>query len=150
MTMNCSQLIVWLDANANDYTSSFRKKLTDNEHQCVKIFTEVNPCITFIETHINQTIFFILSGSFGSEVIPLIYHYDHISQIYLFCASIVSHTSWAIDYADKMLMFDHENDLLRRLFKDIEEYLRLQAEQYLKQANHCKAYAELFKQDQCG
>ncbi|CAF0988270.1 unnamed protein product [Adineta steineri] len=77
-------------------------------------------------------------------------HYDHISQIYLFSASIASHTSWAIDYTDKILMFDHENDLLRRLFNDIEQHLRQQGEQYLKQTNHCKDYAELFKQDQCG
>lgn len=148
--MSCSQLIVWLDENANDSISSFRSKLTQYEHQSVKIFTEINPCITFIQTNINQTIFFILSGSFGSKVVPIIYDYEHIHQIYLFCGSIKSHIGWAMDYTEKMLMFDHQDDLLQRLFKEIEEYLRQQAEKCLKQANLCKDRAQTFKQDKCG
>ena len=65
MSVTCSQLIVWLDVNATDSVNSFRSKLTEDEHQCVKMFTEINQCITFIQRHVNQTIFFILSGSFG-------------------------------------------------------------------------------------
>jgi hypothetical protein len=55
-----------------------------------------------------------------------------------------------MDYTDKILMFDHENDLLRKLFKEIEEYLRQQAEQYIKQANIFKKRAQLFNQESCG
>ncbi|CAF0935474.1 unnamed protein product [Adineta steineri] len=148
--MNCSQLIVWLDANAHDPVSSFRTKLSQDQQQCIKVFTEINQCITFLENHVNETIFFILSGSFGSKVVPLIYDFDYIHQIYLFCGSISSHTSWAIDFTDKMLMFEHENDLLQRLFKEIETYLRQQAEQYLKQANFYKERSQVFKQEACG
>jgi hypothetical protein len=139
-----------LDRNANDSVSSFRTKLTQDEHQCVKIFTELNACLTFIQTNVNQTIFLIVSGSFGSQFVPLIYNCEHVHQIYLFCGSMADHISWAIDYTDKMLMFDHEDDLLGRLFKEIEEYLRQLAEQYLKEANLCKDRAQVFKQDQCG
>ncbi|CAF1273507.1 unnamed protein product [Adineta steineri] len=148
--MNCSQLIVWLDENAHDPVSSFRTKLSQDQQQCVKIFTEINQCITFLENHVNETIFFILSGSIGSKVVPLIYDFDYIYQIYLFCGSISSHTSWAIDFTDKMLMFEHENDLLQRLFKEIETYLRQQAEQYLKQANFYKERSQVYKQEACG
>jgi hypothetical protein len=150
MAITCSPLIVWLDSNANDSVSSFRTKLTQDEHQCVKIFTELDSCLTFIQTNVNQTIFLIVSGSFGSQFVPLIYDCEHIHQIYLFCSSMAAHTSWAVDYADKMFMFDHEDDLLGRLFKEIEEYLRQLAEQYLKEANRCKDRAQVFKQDQCG
>ena len=150
MSMTCSPLIVWLDINANDSVSSFRTKLTQDEHQYVKIFTELNSCLTFIQTNVTQTIFLIVSGSFGSKVVPLIYDCEHIYQIYLFCGSIAAHTSWAMDYTDKMFMFDHEDDLLRRLFKEIEEYLRQLSERYLKEANLCKDRAQVFKQNQCG
>ncbi len=150
LRMTCNQLIVWLDANANDSISSFRTKLTENQPECVKIFTEIDPCVTFLQKHIHGRTFFIVSGSFGSTVVPLIYDCEHIYQIYLFCASIANHTSWAMDYTDKILMFEHENDLLRKLFKEIEEYLRQQAEQYDKQANIFKKRAQLFNQESCG
>jgi hypothetical protein len=148
--MNCSQLIVWVDANANDPISSFRSKLTENEHQCVKIFTEINSCLEFLQTNQDKPIFFILSGSFGSKIVPSVYEFNHIHQIYLFCGSIASHRDWALDYSDKMLMFDHEDDLLRRLFKEIEEYLRQQAQLYIEQAKSCKDRAESLKQGSCG
>ena len=45
---------------------------------------------------------------------------------------------------------DHEDDLLRRLFKEIEEYLRDKAEQYLKEVNLWKDRAQIFKQNQWG
>ncbi|CAF0788418.1 unnamed protein product [Adineta steineri] len=148
--MTCSHIIIWLDANANDGISSFRTKLTEDSSQHVKIFVDANQCVTFIQTNANQKIFFILSGSFGSKVVPLIYDCEHIYQIYIYCSSIAKHTSWAIDYTDKILMFEHENDLFERLFKEIEAYLHQQAEQYLKQADLCKDRAQLFKQEPCG
>jgi hypothetical protein len=148
--MSCTQLIVWLDANANDSVSSFRSKLTEDSRQCVKIFIEIDSCIEFLQKNFDETIFFVLSGSLGLKVVPLIFDLKHIHQIYLFCGSIASHANWAMDYTDKMLMFDHEDDLLRRLFKDIELFLREQAEQYMKQANICKDHAQLFKQEPCG
>ncbi len=126
-------------------TSSFLTKLTQDKRQCIKIFIEFNSCLSFI-----QTVFLIVSGSFGSQVVPLIYVCEHIHQIFLFCGSIAAHTNWAIDYTDKMLMFDHEDDLLRRLFKESEEYLRQQAQLYIEQAKVCKDRAEVFKQESCG
>ncbi|CAF1312585.1 unnamed protein product [Adineta steineri] len=155
--MTCSYMVIWLDANANDGISSFRAKLTEDSSQQVKIFVDADQCVTFIQTNANQKIFFILSGSFGSKVVPLIYDYEHIYQIYIYCASIAKHTSWAIDYTDKILMFEHENDLFERLFNEVVAYLHQQAEQYLKQAdqhlkqaNLCKDRAQLFKQKPCG
>ncbi len=148
--MNCTHVIVWLDSNANDSVSSFRSKLTEDPRQCVKIFAEMNPCIEFLQTNLNETIFFVLSGSFGSKVVPLIYDYNHIHQIYLFCGSIASHANWAMDYTDKMLMFDHQDDLLRRLFTEIELYLRQQAERHIEEAKICKDRAQSLKQGPCG
>jgi hypothetical protein len=143
-------MIVWLDSNANDSISSFRSKLTEDAHQCVKIFTEMEPCIEYLQTNLDEMIFFVLSGSFGSKVVPLIYDFKHIHQIYLFCGSIASHANWAMDYTDKMLMFDHQDDLLRRLFKEIELYLRQQAELCIQQAKICKDRAQSLKQPPCG
>ncbi|UJR24701.1 hypothetical protein I4U23_006075 [Adineta vaga] len=148
--MACSLLIIWLDLNANDNVSSFRDKLVHNQSEYVKIFTDSQTCIEFIQSQVNKVIFFILSGSFGSQVVPIIYDLEQIYQIYLFCGSISAHVSWAVDYTDKMFMFEHEDDLLERVCKEIERYLRQKAKQYIAQADLFKGRAQVFKQESCG
>jgi hypothetical protein len=112
-------LIIWVDSNGNDPNSSFRKKLIEesSQSQCVKIFTEIDSFLEFIQTNKSEKIFLILSGSFAEKVVPLIYDNENIYQIDLFCGSILSHSNWAIDFIDKMLMFDHEDDLKEFLKK---------------------------------
>ncbi|CAF2162299.1 unnamed protein product [Rotaria magnacalcarata] len=66
-----------------------------------------------------------------------------------FCASIKAHADWAMDFCDKLMMFEHEDDLLQRLWSHIEEYLRNEAKQYMKQADEYTERANRFKQS-CG
>jgi hypothetical protein len=150
--MNCSPLIIWVDLNANDPSSSFRKKLIEesSQVQCVKTFTEIDSFLEFVQTNKSEKIFLILSGSFGEKVVPLIYDNENIYQIYLFCGSILSHSNWAMDFIDKMLMFDHEDDLLERIFKEVELYLRKQAQLYIEKANFYQNRSLSFKQESCG
>ena len=54
-----------------------------------------------------------------------------------------------MDFCDKLMMFDHEDDLLQRLWSRIEEYFREQAKQCIKQADEYKERARQFKQP-CG
>jgi hypothetical protein len=150
--MNYYQLIIWVDSNANDPNSSFRKKLIEesSQVQCVKTFTEIDSFLEFVQTNKSEKIFLILSGSFGEKVVPLIYDNENIYQIYLFCGSILSHSNWAMDFIDKMLMFDHEDDLLERIFKEVELYLRKQAQLYIEKANFYQNRSLSFKQESCG
>lgn len=143
-------MIVWLDSHANDAISSFRDKLTHDQCEYVKIFTDSQSCITFIQSEIHKKIFFILSGSFGAQVVPIVYDLQQIQQIYLFCGTMSSHVNWAIDFTEKMYMYDHEDDLLERLYQEAEEFLRKSAEFYLQQANLFRDRARVFKQDPCG
>jgi hypothetical protein len=143
---------MWVDLNANDPSSSFRKKLIEesSQVQCVKTFTEIDSFLEFVQTNKSEKIFLILSGSFGEKVVPLIYDNENIYQIYLFCGSILSHSNWAMDFIDKMLMFDHEDDLLERIFKEVELYLRKQAQLYIEKANFYQNRSLSFKQESCG
>ncbi|UJR08707.1 hypothetical protein I4U23_012964 [Adineta vaga] len=55
-----------------------------------------------------------------------------------------------LHYTDKLIMFDHENDLMERLYQDIEHYLRQQAEQLFIRANDFKERAKYFDNGPCG
>jgi hypothetical protein len=129
-------ITVWLDSNSIDSKNSFLIKLRDSEH--VQTFTEVDSCIAYINSHLEQPIFFIVSGFFASQIVSQIYELSNILMIFVFCASIKAHTDWAMDYCDKLLMFDHEDDLLQRLWSQFEEYFREQAKQCIRQADECK------------
>ncbi|CAF1072490.1 unnamed protein product [Rotaria sp. Silwood1] len=140
-------IIVWLDSNSTDSASSFLSKLRN--YQYVQIFTEVHACLSYINSHLEQTIILITSGSFALQIVPLIYDSANVLITFVFCASIKTYTNWAMDYCDKLMMFDHEDDLLQRLWLQIEEYLREQAKQCLKIADECKERAQQLKQP-CG
>jgi hypothetical protein len=140
-------ITVWLDSNSIDSNSSFLIKLSASEY--VETFTEVHPCIAYINSHPEQPIFFIVSGFFAPQIVPQIYESSNVLMIFVFCASMKAHTEWAMDFCDKLLMFDHEDDLLQRLWSQFEEYLQEQAKQYIKQADECKEHARRLKQS-CG
>jgi hypothetical protein len=140
-------VIVWLDSNSADSTGSFLRKLGDD--QCVKTFIEIAPCISYLNSHLEQSIFLIVSGSFASQTVPQIYESENILMIFLFCASMKVHTDWAMDYCDKLIMLDHEDDLLQRLWSSLEEHLRERAKDYIEQADKCKERARQLKQS-CG
>lgn len=138
---------LWLDSNSNDENSSFRLKLKDAEN--VQTFTEVQTCINYIKNHLQQPLFLITSGTLAVEIVPEIYDLSNILMVFVFCASMKTYTEWALDFYEKLLMFDHEDDLLERLWLQAEEYSRERAEEYRQYADLCRERARKFKQS-CG
>ncbi|CAF3837411.1 unnamed protein product [Rotaria sp. Silwood1] len=136
--------IVWLDANSSDPISSFRTKLGD-----VQTFTDVNNCIQYVQSHQNKPIYLIVSGSLAKEVIPEIYEFSNLVQIFLFCGSVSAYAEWAMDYCDKMMIFDHGDDLLERLWNDLQRKLQEQATLCLERAEEYKQRALQYKKS-CG
>ncbi|CAF4281043.1 unnamed protein product [Rotaria sp. Silwood2] len=136
--------ILWLDQNSSDSMSSFRAKLGD-----AQTFTNVNDCIQYIQSHPNDPIYLIVSGSLAKEVVPVIYESSNLVQIFLFCGSISTYSEWGIDYCDKMMIFDHGDDLLERLWNDLQNKLREHATLCLKRAEEYKQRALQYKKS-CG
>jgi hypothetical protein len=140
-------IVLWLDANA-DSATSFRDKLL--QCQSVLIFKKSDECIEYIKSHLMENLFLVVSGSLAEYVVPQVSQYTSIQQIFVFCASIASHTHWAIDYTDRLLMFDHQDDLLERLFIEMEQHFREQAQKCIQQAEEFKKRAQQYKQPSCG
>lgn len=143
-----STTILWLDNSSESPVSSFRDKLS--EHKLVRCFSKPDDCVDYIKAHLMQMMFLIVSGSFAENIVPQLTEYDTVKQIFVFCASIVAHAHWAVDYTDRLLMFDHEDDLLERLWREMEQHFRDIAEQCLRQAEEFKARADQYKQPSCG
>ena len=137
--------IIWLDSNASDAKSNFRIKLGN-----AQTFTDADECVKYILSHPNESIYLIVSGSFAKETVPKIYEATHLVQIFLYCGSVISYSEWAMDYCDKLMIFDHGDDLLERLWNDLESTLRKQAALYLKCADEYKQRALQYKQPSCG
>jgi len=139
--------VVWLDANSDSGTN-FHGKLS--QYRWVQVFTKPDECVNYIKSHLIQYIFFIVSGSLAEHVVPQVSECINIKQIFVFCASIVSHNHWAIDYTDKLLMFDHQDDLLERLWTEMERHFREQAKEFIRQAEELKERAKQYKKPSCG
>lgn len=139
--------ILWVDENAVS-TPSFRNQLV--QYCPVQIFTNASPCFAYIESHSTQRLFLIASGSIARTLVPQVYNYDHLKQIFIFCGSIKAHIDWAVDYTDKLLMFEHPDDLLERLWREMEQDFRQQAVDCIQQANVLRERADRHKQSGCG
>jgi hypothetical protein len=137
--------LIWLDTNSSDPASNFRTKLGDAE-----TFTNVNDCVRYIQSHPNEPIYLIVSGSLAKDAVPEIYESSNLVQIFLFCGSVSSYVEWGMDYRDKLMIFDHGDDLLERLWNDLESHFREQAKLYAKRAEEYKQRALQYKQPACG
>jgi len=137
--------IIWLDTNSSDAKSSFRIKLGD-----AQTFSDVDGCIKYIQSHPNEPIYLIVSGSFAKETVPEIYEASNLVQIFLFCGSVSTYAEWGMDYCEKLMIFDHGDDLLERLWNDLESNLRQKAALYLKSAEEYRQRALQYKQPPCG
>jgi hypothetical protein len=129
-------VVIWVDkyigepGNNESMKDRFRRVTYPLE-----TFTNVKPAIDAIRQHQNagKSVFLILSGTLALEMVPHIYDFECVIQIFIFCAVIKDYTAWAVDYIDKVLMFDFDEELLIRLTNEIANYLSDEANKYDKQ-----------------
>ena len=138
--------ILWLDQNSQS-TESFRKRLQDYEF--VQTFNDIDTCLNYIETHRNTDLFLVASGTLAKMLVPRIVQYDWIKQIFVFCGVMLEHTDWASDYTDILLLFDHPDDLLERLWSGVGNHFRSLARHYTEQADLMNQLSKRYKQS-CG
>jgi len=107
---------------------------------CLKVFSNENESLKFINENRDKKIFFVTSGTMGKIMVPLIVDLPQIHGIYIFCSNISYHTSWAMEYAEKITsILEHQDDLLLRLTKDISKYLQEKGDIHMAQKNMLKA-----------
>jgi hypothetical protein len=98
-------------------------------------FDNVEKCFETIGNNLDKHTFFITSGSKGKIIIPsLIINFPETFVpeywMYVFCgnmnmiqvADVVPANTWALNFSDRIAMFDHQDDLLSRLVFDMARY----------------------------
>jgi hypothetical protein len=103
-------------------------------------FDNVDKCFETIEKNLDKRIFFVTSGLKGKIIIPsLVINFPATFQeeywMYVFCGNmnmtqvetVVPTNTWALNFLDRILMYDHQDNLLARLVLDIACYFSTKA-----------------------
>ncbi|CAF3774889.1 unnamed protein product [Rotaria sp. Silwood1] len=104
-------------------------------------FTGIEKCDETIEKNRYKHIFSITSSSLGKIIVPSLVtlHPETFSPdnpIFIFCANLlreqvedVSPTNlWLLEFLETVLPFDHEDDLLARMTREIANYFAAEAQ----------------------
>ncbi|CAF0868832.1 unnamed protein product [Adineta ricciae] len=96
----------------------------NKQNKTLRMFKRIDSCVNFIEnfSQSNTKIFLVTTGSLGRKLVPRIYENQHIHGIYVFTCCLAYQIDWVIDFLDKIIVFEHELDLLSRITRDIASY----------------------------
>jgi hypothetical protein len=90
-------LLIWLDGTIDGNCVGSRNTIT--QLRCIvntiKIFTDSEECIRFLERIDNNKVCMIISGSLGQHIVPHIHNMSQVNSIYIFCHNVEYHKEWA-------------------------------------------------------
>jgi hypothetical protein len=61
----------------------------------IDTFADADECIHFLTNIKEQTVFLIVTGYVGQQVVPIIHHMTQLDSIYIFCGNASRHEQWA-------------------------------------------------------
>ena len=119
-----NMVLVWLDASCEKQTDSTQKILQQFRRICniVRTFTEVQKTLDFLRSIHMEKILFVVSGSFGPEILPHINHLEQIYSIYIFCGQKSNHTEWSKTYDKIHGIHTQIKELCDALRYDLNQY----------------------------
>jgi hypothetical protein len=120
-------------------------------------FVDVEKCYETIKNNLEKRIFFITSGSKGQIIVPsLVANFEGAfgknNRIYIFCSNMLMQevegvdppsNTWALNFLEYILMFNHQDDLLARMVSNIADYFFTEAKRFDDNQhldNACKHY----------
>jgi hypothetical protein len=77
--------------NPEKLLSSQRKTLLLSYIKSIQSFVHCGECREYIEKISNVRIFFVVSGSLGEKIVPIIHDLPKLTFIYIFCADKSKH-----------------------------------------------------------
>jgi len=125
-------VIMWVDEHIGELGNN--EKMKDRFRRVtypLTTFTQVQPAIHFINQQqtAQKSVFLIVSGQLAVKIVPQIYDFECVRQIFVFCGIMTNYIGWAAEYINKILMFDSDEELLIRLTNEIANYLVEEANQ---------------------
>jgi tetratricopeptide (TPR) repeat protein len=115
-------VIIWLDPNITLSNKDIENLI--DYLQCivnsVKIFTDIDQSIDYLSEMINEKVLMIVSGSIGQYIIPLIYEFNQLVSIYIFCENKSKHELWTSKINKIKGIFTQIEELCDKLRIDIQ------------------------------
>ncbi|CAF4544471.1 unnamed protein product [Rotaria sp. Silwood2] len=121
---NC--IVIWLDATINQTDNATQSSVNDLRHIVDGVFTfyDLDQCIDYITDINDEKVFFIISGSIGIDIVPLIHELQHIESIYVFCCNTHIHEQWSKHYLKIRGVYNHIHSICYQLKRDIIQLSR--------------------------
>ena len=91
---------------------------------CIKNFQNSDACINYIQSVKREKIFFIVSGTLGKRVLPVIHDLNQIAFVYIFCENRPAHENWSRRYSKIRGIFVEEVSLLAKMNDDVMAYMK--------------------------
>jgi hypothetical protein len=120
--------LIWLDKRIGRTDENYysMKRFCDLFNN-IRTFNRIDSFIDYLYNEVNEAIILVVSGSFGSQIIPKIHLFNLIDSIYIFCENKTKHQLWAKDF-HKIHGVYNDIDLLclylrkTKLFQPNDEY----------------------------
>ncbi|CAF0832427.1 unnamed protein product [Adineta steineri] len=93
-------LLVWLDSNIDETNDDCQNTITKLRYAVndIKTYTNVDQCLEFIQTVVDNKICLIISGSLGQHIVPRVHNLSQVDSVFIFCSSAKHHEQWAKDW----------------------------------------------------
>ncbi|UJR17402.1 hypothetical protein I4U23_004297 [Adineta vaga] len=119
--------VVWVDSciNKTDDCLDMANKLRSITNSLIT-FDTIDKCMYYVNSSTaEEKIFLIVSGDFGENLVPKIYHLSKIISIYIFCYDKIKHDLWSNTYKPKVQdVFTEKDALFSKLTSDVQIQLR--------------------------
>ncbi|CAM4750050.1 unnamed protein product [Rotaria magnacalcarata] len=79
-------LLVWLNAHIDDNNTDFTTSLTKVRSTMSTLieFAEVDQCVDYLKSNLEQTILLIVNGTFVEDIMPLIHDMSQLDTVFIF------------------------------------------------------------------
>ncbi|CAF0995987.1 unnamed protein product [Adineta steineri] len=112
--------LIWLDKTI-DTTRTTLREMTDY----VLLYTEIEPCITYIRSITNERIFLIVSGDYAELCLNEIHDLPQIDIIFIFCMNLSSIDKDKLvdtnSYTKIIDIFDNEDKLIQSIREELTD-----------------------------
>jgi tetratricopeptide (TPR) repeat protein len=111
--------LIWLDKTIDTIRTTLRE-ITDY----VLLYTEVEPCITYIRSINKERIFLIISGAYAEQCLSEIHDLPQIDSIFIFCMNVSKYKNEVFndEHFNKIIdIFDNEEKLIQSIRNELDD-----------------------------
>ena len=93
-------ICVWLDSSADSHSHSLKalENYLKSKLENFEATNNINDFENFIESHEDEKILLLVSGSYGRRIVPKMHSLQQLCAIYVYCSNKDRNLEWAKEY----------------------------------------------------